>query len=460
MLPTTHSYSRLMHTFTDASHDLVRRVADLCIDRLSMDAPLDHSLTPAELQATAGATVTEDGIGQDKALHLWENVLAPACISTDNPRVLCFIPAAPTKSAAAFDMLVGASSIFGGSWMEGAGAVYAENQALRWIADIAGMPESTGGVFVSGGTAGNLSALVAARSVAARKRERPARWAVVLTDETHSSVKHLLTSVMDVDVIKIPGDERGRLTGAAIRAWAETSDRLDDVFAVVATAGTTNLGVVDDLAGIADVAQEHDWWFHVDGAYGGAGLAAPSVRELYAGIERADSFIVDPHKWLFAPYDCCALLYRDPVVGRAAHTQYAGYLDIITSDTEWNPSDFAVHLSRRARGLPFWFSLATHGTRAYSDAIEQTLSTAREGRRLIDEADHVRLLVEPDLSVLIFERVGWDDADYGAWSRRLLDAGTAFVTPTKHHGKTCTRFAIINPRTTVDDLRMILDSMV
>jgi glutamate/tyrosine decarboxylase-like PLP-dependent enzyme len=266
---------------------------------------------------------------------------------------------------------------------------------------------------------------------------------------------------MDADVIDVPADERGRLVGPALRATvaAVSPQTRDGIFAVVATAGTTNLGVVDDLAGIADVAEEHGWWFHVDGAYGGAALAAPSVRHLFTGVERADSFIVDPHKWLFAPFDACALLYRDPRLARAAHTQHAGYLDPVTVDGEWNPSDFAIQLTRRARGLPFWFSLAVYGTDAYRDAVERTLTVAREGRALIEAAPHLHLLVEPDLSVLIFERVGWSAEDYTAWSARLLDEQVAFVTPTRHRGRVCTRFAIVNPLTTRDDLALIVDSM-
>jgi glutamate/tyrosine decarboxylase-like PLP-dependent enzyme len=452
-----------VHTYTDAGAAMARSLAELCLDRLAMHAPLDRSLTPDQLSAAAGSTVTEKGIGAEEALRLWEHVLAPACLSVDHPRYLSFIPGAPTKASAAFDMLVGASSVYAGTWLEGSGAVYAENQALRWIADLVGMPEGAGGVFVQGGTVGNLSALVAAREAAKYRRQGgpPARWSVLVTDETHSSVKHSLQVVMDVDVITVPGDERGRLTGANIRTrLAELSDsEAGSIFAVVGSAGTTNSGVIDDLAGIAEMAQERGWWFHVDGAYGGAGLAAPSVRGLFAGVEHADSFIVDPHKWLFAPYDCCALVYRDPVLARAAHTQKAGYLDPVTVDGEWNPSDFSVQLTRRARGLPFWFSLAVHGTDAYTEAVEQTLRVARAGKELIDAAEHVRLLVEPDLSVLIFERIGWQAQDYDRWTARTLAAGFAFVTPTKHAGRSCTRFAIVNPETTVDDLALIIDSM-
>jgi glutamate/tyrosine decarboxylase-like PLP-dependent enzyme len=251
------------------------------------------------------------------------------------------------------------------------------------------------------------------------------------------------------------------MLGTQLRATVDalSAQSRDGVFAVVATAGTTNLGVVDDIDGIAAVAREHGWWLHVDGAYGGAALAAPSVRALFSGVEHADSFIVDPHKWLFAPFDSCALIYRDPVQARAAHTQHAGYLDPVTVEGEWNPSDFAIQLTRRARGLPFWFSLAVHGTDAYRDAIERTLTVAREGAELIRSAPHVRLVVEPDLSILIFERVDWTADDYASWSARLLDEQFAFVTPTSHRNRPCTRFAIVNPLTTPDDLAAILDTM-
>ncbi|MFJ9543831.1 pyridoxal phosphate-dependent decarboxylase family protein [Streptomyces sp. NPDC101225] len=451
-----------MHEFTPAVEKTVRELAHLCVERLASGVPLGGTAAPERLDAAAGRTITAEGLGGSEAVRLWSEVLGPACVPVDHPRYLSFIPGAPTKLAAAFDMLVGVSSVYGGSWLEGAGAAYAENQALRWISDLAGLPDTAGGTFVQGGTMGNLSALVVARATAAGRRSRtPRRWAVCVTEETHSSVTHALRVVMDVDVVLVPGDERGRMTGTALRATVERlpPERRADVFAVVATAGSTNLGIVDDIAGIGEVAREHDWWLHVDGAYGGAGLAAPGVRRLYDGIERADSFIVDPHKWLFGPFDSCALLYRDPDLARATHVQHAAYLDPVTAGGEWNPSDYAVHLTRRARGLPLWFSLAVHGTDAYQGAVERTLATARAGAELIRRADHLDLLVEPDLTVLTFERVGWGPDDYTRWSTRLLDSRQAFVTPTSHRGRVCTRLAIVNPATTRDDLRLVLDSM-
>jgi glutamate/tyrosine decarboxylase-like PLP-dependent enzyme len=452
-----------VHTYTAESERMTRTLAQFCLDRLSMQAPLDRPRTPQELTDLVGETVTHTGIGADEALRMWRDILGPACVSVDHPRYLAFIPSAPTKAAGAFDMLVGATSMYSGSWLEGSGAVFAENQALRWLADLAGMPPESGGAFVQGGTIGNLSALVAARESALHRRggRRPGRWAVCITGETHSSVVHALKVVMDVDVVEVPGDERGRMTGELLRQAVDAlpADVRDGIFAVVATAGTTNLGLVDDIDGVASVTRERNWWLHVDGAYGGAGLAAPSVRHLFRGVEHADSFIVDPHKWLFAPFDCCALIYRDPVQARAAHTQHASYLDPVNVHGEWNPSDFAIQLTRRARGLPFWFSLAVHGTDAYTEAIERTLSVTRAVAEGIRAREHLRLVMEPELSIIVFERIGWDADMYARWSSRLLDEQLGFVTPTKHAGTVCTRFAIVNPLTTVADLDVLLDSM-
>ena len=450
-----------MHRYNEDTERLAQAVIDYARRRMRLDpVPLDGPKPLAELTELAGQTITTGGLGGEAALTLFDEVLSKACISVDHPRYLSFIPAAPTEAASLFDLVVGASSIYGGSWLEGSGAVYAENQALRWIADLAGFPAEAGGVFVQGGTLGNLSALVAARHTAqlARAGGRPDRWFVACSAEAHSSIAHA-ARVMDIDILPVPVDERGRLTGAALeQALAEHG--ADDVFAVVATAGTTNFGIVDDLASVADVAAARGLWFHVDGAYGVAALAAPSVRAIFTGIERADSFIVDPHKWLFAPFDACALIYRDPAKGKAAHTQSAGYLDVITSAVDdWNPSDYAYHLSRRARGLPFWFSLATHGTQAYTDAVESTLTVSRAAAHEIRTRHYVELLREPDLSVVVFRRIGWTSQQYYDWSDLLMKAHYAFVTPTTHDGETVTRFAIVSPRTTIADIQGILDTM-
>ena len=155
---------------------------------------------------------------------------------------------------------------------------------------------------------------------------------------------------------------------------------------------------------------------------------------------------MDPHKWLFAPYDSCALLYRDPALARAAHAQTASYLDLIDRAAA-NPADLAIHLSRRARGLPFWFSLATHGTQRYSAAVEQTLTTAREVAGYIRGCQHLRLLREPMLSVIVFDCHGWTDDDYRRWSKQMAEEGKILCLPTRWRGEVALRLACVNPAT-------------
>jgi glutamate/tyrosine decarboxylase-like PLP-dependent enzyme len=423
--------------------------------------PLDGPKTLEELQTVAGNTITAEGMGGLAALKLFGDELALACLSNDHPRYLSFIPCAPTEAAVMFELIVGASGIYAGSWLEGSGAVYAENEALRWIADLAGLPAEAGGVFVPGGTIGNLSALVTARWAARARRTAsgstaPRPTKVAGQQGSHSSIRSAC-EVMDAQFVGVPGDDHQRLSGDNLRAVLE-AEGPETFFAVVATAGTTNFGIVDDLYSVARVCREYGIWFHVDGAYGGAGLAAPTVRHLFTGVEHADSFIVDPHKWLFAPFDCCALLYRDPALGRGAHAQKATYLDVL-NDAEWNPTEYAIGLTRRARGLPLWFSLATHGTKAYTTAIERTLEVTRFAEAEIVRRPYLEALREADLSVLVFRRHGWEPEDYYAWSAEMLREEIAFVVPTSHEGETVARFAIVNPTTSEDDIAAILDTM-
>ena len=448
-----------MHEFTPEVEALAAEVLKYSLERLKDDPPLDGPRSAEDLFNEVGNTITAKGLGGHKALEVFTNVLAKACISTDHPRNLAFIPSAPTEYANLFDLVVGASALYGGSWQEGAGAVFAENQAIQWLIDLAGLPPSAGGVFVQGGTIGNLSALVVARAEARKKQANPERWVIACSEEAHSSIASA-ANVMDVDVLKIAVDKNGRLQGTAV---AQAIDHLHAttkarVFAVVATSGTTNLGIIDDLKGIGNAAHDRGIWFHVDGAYGLAALCAPSVRKMFDGVEAADSFIVDPHKWLFAPYDACALVYRNPDLAKQVHSQHASYLDTL-KDENWSPSDYAIHLTRRTRGLPFWFSLAAHGTDAYAEAMEQTLVVAQQAAELVREHPNLELLCEPELSIVAFTRKGWVAADYQKWSEQLLDDQVGFIPPSSHGGQPILRFAIVNPWTKISDISIILERL-
>jgi aromatic-L-amino-acid/L-tryptophan decarboxylase len=454
-----------VHHFDEAAERTAQACLDYALERLRLDpAPLDHPVPFAELHDRVGDTITAGGRDPEVVLRVFTDVLAPACLSTDSPRFLAFIPAAPTKASLVFDTVVGASSICATSWLEASGAVYAENEVLRYLADLAGLPAAAGGCFVSGGSAGNLSALFAAREAAAARRgSRSERWRVVVGEEAHSSISSTLR-ILDCEPVVVSSGADDRFTGDALEAVLTNDADPTSICAIAATAGTTNAGIVDDLAGIARVARDAGIWMHVDAAYGGAALCAPSARSRFTGIELADSLVVDPHKWLYAPFDSCALLYREPALARAAHAQQASYLDPMRDPIEgegaWNPADYAYHLSRRARGLPLWFSLAVHGTDAYADAIESVLTLARTAAERVRSAPHVALVREPELSVVLFRRPGWNDDDYATWSRRLLHEKTAFVLPTRWRGETVGRAVFLHPDTTIDVFDDVLDAML
>jgi aromatic-L-amino-acid/L-tryptophan decarboxylase len=452
-----------MHSVDPTTESMIRSVLAYAENRLRLDpVPLDRgSRDPAELEAAVKGLLGPEPHNPDQVLGVYTSVIAPAVISADSPRFLGFIPAAPTKASLLFDMLISCASIQGISWLEAAGAIHAENQVLRLIADRAGLPEGAGGCFVSGGSAGNLSALVVAREVAKRKAGSDAagrRWRVAVSEDAHSSITNALR-ILEMDPLIVRADDH-RLTGAGLRAAIAADGDPRSLAAVVATSGTTNAGIIDDLAGAAEVAREHGLWFHVDGAYGGAGLFAPSVRPRYDGIEHADSFIVDPHKWLFAPFDCAALLYRNPSLARSVHTQDASYLDVI-HDTpgEWNPTDYAYHLTRRARGLPLWFSLAVYGVDAYTRAIEEAIELARQTAAEIRSREYLEPIREPELGVVLFRRRGWDPAQYTRWADQLLTDQVAFIPPSAWEGETVARFAFLHPQTSMDLVRQILDRM-
>lgn len=452
-----------MHEINKESKALREQIFEYVRVRMDYDpAPLDSSKTEAELFSQAGQTIIEQGLGGQKALKLFEEVLAPATISTDHPGFLSFIPNAATEASSLFDLIVSASSIYGGSWMEGSGAVFAENQVLSWLGKEVGFPETAGGVFVQGGTVGNLSALVAARDAHREKLKASGvsfsgRLAFIASKEAHSSLKSA-AKVMDVDIILAKPEEGGKLLADSVTT-ALAGATPNSIFAIVATGGTTNFGIVDDLRGIGEMANSNKIWYHIDGAYGLAGILSHRYRHLFDGAELADSFIVDPHKWLFAPFDACALVYKNPAQAKASHTQHGEYLEILNESGLWNPTDYSFGLTRRTRGLPLWFSLATHGIEKYREAIEANIDLAHEAAELIRGLDYLQLVRDPELSVVVFERKNWELADYDAWSEKLLKDEIGFVVPSSHQGKPNTRFAIVNPLTTIELLSKILESM-
>ncbi len=445
-----------MHEYTQETEALAQAIVAYARNRIASPQPLDHTVPADELDRRAGATVTPEGLGGDEALRVWAEILAPATISTDHPAALAFVPSAPTKASVLFDLVVGASSTIAAGWIDGAGAIWAENQALAWITELAGFPEDAGGVFTSGGSAGNLSALVTARHAAlgVRGGERPTRWRIAACDTVHSSVT-AAARVMDVGMLGVAHDERGRLTREALKPWTPTGAKACSpwwpaqvpptpapwttwrAWQRCAWPGGSGSTWTGPTAGPV-------WWHHRCGSC----TQASSARTRSSWTRtNGSSPLTTP-----APSSTVIRAWRASPTVRRLPT--------------WTPSIRARSGTRRttpitshARGLPLWFSLATYGTDAYRDAVESVLTLTRQTADAVRAHPDLELIMEPDLSVVLFRRNGWADDDYEAWWRRLVESQIAFVQPTSWNGEKVARLCFVNPRTTMDHVRAVLGTM-
>ena len=423
--------------------DLARRFAAF-IDARIANAPLGRTLRPSEMMPLIDGSITAEGLGPDAAWSRFTDQVSPNTVGLDSERYLAFIPVAPSAAGVWMEAAVGAATFSAESWLEAAGVVAAENQTLRWLADCFGMPASAGGCFMSGGSIGNLSALAVAREQMGERRS------VAVADTAHASVFNSLrmlglTREPGYEMIVVPTGDDGRFTGEALTA---VLDGRTDVGLVVAAAGSTNAGVIDDLAGLADVAERLGAWFHVDGAYGAAGALLPELRHEFEGLGRADSMIIDPHKWLFAPQGSCALLYKYPELAAEVHTQHGPYIDILHGDEPlWNPSDYGYQLTRRASGLPLWFALAVHGVDAHLVAIRRGIELAQLAADRLSAVDGVSSVMRPKLGVLLFRKEGWGRTEWGRWAHRVLADGIAFVAPSTWKGEPVGRLVFLHPGT-------------
>lgn len=438
-----------MHDFALQDRQVLRDLADWIADRRAAPLPV------RPVRTTVLPEVTRSGIGIQATWTVLRDALLPTAFPTDHPRYLAFVGGSPTPAAVIADAALSAASIYGGSELEAGDVVAAERVAMRWLCDIVGYPEQAHGVFVSGGSLANLSALVTAR----HGRATPSGGIpnlIVAAASAHSSVQ-AAAAIMGCEMLPAGSTDRP-LRADDLKPVLSSLDARD-VVAVVVSAGATNTGAVDALEEIAALCAEHGIWLHVDAAYGGAALLAPARRGDFAGIEHANSITIDPHKWLFTPFDCAAVLYHDPTIARAAHQQRAEYLDAVSDVDHDNPADYAAHLTRRARGLPIWASLVANGTDAYVDAVERCLAIADYAAKQVDASHHLEIATDPQLSVVLFRRKTWSREQYERWSAQARDTGLALVAPTTFDGQPALRFCFVNPLTSTADVDLVLDSL-
>ena len=435
----------------------MRRLGYRAIDRL-----VDHlqgldALPPIRLPgpgdlAFAGAPCPEEPSDPAAALDaVFDDVLAFGMQST-HPRMFARIGSPSTYVGALAQLASAGVNAFSASWLSGSGATAVELTVLDWMRGWLGLPEGAEGILVSGGSLGNLTALAAA---AADRRPDRARATGYVSDQTHATVERAWRVLgFDPTHLRIlPADERQRLPAPAARA-ALTADRELGLepFLLIATAGTTSTGAVDPLPELAELAATDALWFHVDGAYGAFGILAETGRRALEGIDRADSVTLDPHKWLFQPYEVGALLVRRPGLLESAFSLDGAYLrDHQTGDVQLR--NRGLELSRSARGVRIWLSLQVFGLAAFREAVAHGIALAEHAESFLRARPGWEVVSPAQLGIVCFRP---EEGDVDAIVARAVTDGYAAPSSTIVDGRVALRLCTINPRTTFDEIEQTI----
>ena len=453
--------------------DEMRRIGYLVVDRIvARWATLGEDRawgfgTRKELEPLVDGSPPEEGRDPEKVLEgVLENTL-PYAGRIDHPRFFAFIPSSPTWPSVMGDLLATGFNVFEGTWLESAGPSQLELVVIDWFREWLGFPEEGGGLFTSGGSAANLCALVAAREAAGN----PSDPTIYVSDQGHSSLERAarIIGIPQEHVRKVPTDPFFRMD---MDQLAEVVGRDRDLgmspLCLCGNAGATNTGAVDPLDAMASFAEEEGLWFHVDGAYGGFAILVPGERVTFRGLERADSVTLDPHKWLFQPYETGCLMVRETRILEDAFRILPEYLqDAELGKEQVNFADRGLQLSRGFRALKVWMSIQTLGLRAFREAIATAIAHARRAAEYIAASPHLELTGPPSLGMVCFRFIptkgSWGEEELEKLNRSIQDqvneSGVAMMSSTRLRGVFSLRVAVLNFRSTWEDVHTTLQEV-
>src|SRR6266480_6450424 len=422
--------------------------------------PVGTKADPAQMVSLFDGEPPEAGRDPNELLAQLERDVFPNNLHVDHPRFFAFVPGPGNFVSTMADALVSGFNIFNGTWLGGSAAAAIELNVIDWFRRFCGFPETAGGLFVSGGSAANLTALHAAR--ATKLGDRIANATIYFSDQTHYSVERALRVIgfAREQFRKIPSDDRFRLPLDRLRE-AIQSDKQAGLrpFCIIANAGTTNTGAVDPLPELGDLCAAEEMWLHADGAYGAATMICERGRQKLSGLERVDSLSLDPHKWLFQPFECGCVLVRDAAGLKSAFQLMPEYMrDVHRNTEETNPADYGVQLSRGFRALKVWLSINTFGMAAFREAVTRGFELAEFAEKELRGRQHCEILSPAEMGIVAF-RFSKNDAHQSKLVDLMLQDGFAFLTSTTLKGSTALRLCTINPRTTEQDIIQTIDRL-
>lgn len=438
------------------------RVVDLLVEHFAgmRSNPVGTKGTPADLLGRLGGAPSERPTDPNQLLDRLATDVFPNNLHVDHPRFFAFVPGPGNYVSTMADALASGFNVFNGTWLGGSAAAAIELTVIDWFRGFCGLPASAGGLFVSGGSAANLTGLHAAR--VAKLGDQIGNAVIYFSDQTHYSVERALRVLGfgREQFRKIPSDEQFRLPLGSLRAAIDADRKMGRrPFCVVTNAGTTNTGAVDPLPELADLCAAEDLWFHADGAYGAAAIIGERGQEKLKGLDRVDSLSLDPHKWLFQPFECGCVLVRDAAQLKSAFQLMPEYMrDVHRHTAETNPADYGIQLSRGFRALKVWLSMNTFGMAAFRDAVTRGFELAEFAERELRRRPNFEILSPAEMAIVAF-RLGKEDALQTRLVEQMLADGFAFLTSTMLKGVTALRLCTINPRTTEDDIVQTLDRL-
>ena len=446
------------------------RIVDQIVEHFETLAskPVMRVSPRVELEAELREPLPEESTPVDALLDQLRRVVWPNIGNVQHPRFFAFIPSPSNFVSVMADALAAGFNPFAGNWLEGSGPAQIELVTINWLREMCGLPETAGGLFVSGGSMANLTALAAARR--ARLDNLSDDATIYFSDQTHNSVEKALRVLgfAREQIRALPSDEDFRLPVESLRR-AVAEDRADGKrpFLIIANAGTTNTGAVDPINQLADLCERENLWLHVNGAYGAAACLSERGRKLLVGIERADSLSLDPHKWLFQPFEIGCVLARDARLLKKTFHTMAGYLEDTkrAEEEEINYYDYGVQLTRGFRALKLWLSIKTFGAAAFREAINRGFEMAEFAESLLRQSDCWRIISPATFGIVtfIFVAEGCSESEISEIHRRMVEAmaedGFAFANSTTLRGQTVMRLCTINPRTTEDDVRATIKQL-
>ncbi|WP_417784981.1 pyridoxal phosphate-dependent decarboxylase family protein [Tenacibaculum sp.] len=409
-----------------------------------------------------------NGMPAEKVLDFVMDNVIPNSTVISHPKAYSFVPGPSNFISTMADSLATGFNIFSGGWMVSPAAAELEIVTMNWLLKMYNFPvEKGGGIFTSGGSMANLTALVTARRL--KCGDDFSKAVIYLSDQAHSSnIKAIRVLGFKKEQIRIlPTDLEFRISINKLKN-AIAKDRLEGLqpFCYIASAGTTNTGTVDPLDEIADICEEEDLWFHIDGAYGGAAILAEKGAKALRGIERADSLTVDPHKWFYQPYEIGCLLVKDASWLSGTFSEKPEYLrDIEGNESEINFYDYGIQLTRRFRALKFYMSIKTYGLDAFKEAVTYNIQLADDVEKMLRKSRNWEIISPATLAVINFRYnpIGLNlsekeiDELNQKISQKIMESREAFLVTTILNKQVVLRMCLINPKTTMQDVKETLE---